>query len=627
MTRTGKNRGLPLLLALALAVSCLACWLCYQYDNKYTMPHPYVKLGVTEPDAGWYNRHPFFYLADGWAFYQGKFLSPGEISAHTPDDYFYLGRYGGFHLGDPDRSPHGQGTYRMVVLLEEGAPRQYALELPPIFSRWRLWINGELMQSVGMGDGEVPGRESAAAVFTATDKIEIVAAVADEAGYYSGMVYPPALGSPAAVNRVLSARLLLHGGAMVLALALGLVCLIAGSLLRFAKPYRALALLCICLAGATAGPVVQAFGLPWTGAPGQRACYYGIFLALAWTVGRVSQLPRRLQRAAAGVGGAVCAAMLLQPLAPIREARWMLALSAALGLYKVCTALYLLCAGAWALRTGRRSSEALLCGGVVFAGALVMDRLLPVYEPVCGGWFAELAGWTVLLLIGGAALWDTVALYQAEAALRTQLAVREEHARLQQEYVRQTRERLHESRGNLTRMTHYLDAGKLDALRACLEELSPAGLADPGQYTGNPLVDAILSAAFVRADREGVYVEQELAALPENLPYADRDLTTILMNLLDNALEANARLPQGEARWLSLRLAQSAAGLEISCENAAPPPDGRTTSKADQQAHGFGLSLVRKAAARYGGTLECDRLDDCCAVSVILQARREAPSG
>lgn len=617
-----RNRCLPLLLVLTLAASCLACWLCYRYDNKYTMAHPYVKLGVTEPDMARYGENPFFYLADGWAFYRDRLLTPAETGTGTPDAYFYLGRYGGFDLGDPDADPHGRGTYRMVVLLD-GTPRQYALELPPVFSRWRLWVNGALMQSVGMGDGGVPGRESRTAVFTASDKIEIVAAVEDEHSWYSGMVYPPALGSPAAVDAVLSARLLLHGGAVVLALALGLLCLVAGTLLRFAKPYRALALLCLCLAGTTAGPVLDAFGLPWTGSPGQRACFYGVFLALAWTVGRVCGLPKKLQWPAAGVGLAVCAAMLLQPLLPLRSARGMLALSAGLGLYKLLTALWILAVSARALHGGRRGSAALLCGGMIFAGALVMDRLLPVYEPIYGGWFGELAGWAVLALIGGAALWDTVALYHSDAALRTELAVRAEHARLQQEYVRETRERLHESRGRLTRMTHYLDAGRLDELRACLEELSPAGLGDPGQYTGNTLVDAVLSAAFARADREGVYVEQELSPLPEKLPYDDADLTTILTNLLDNALEANARLGPDEPRWLSLRIAPAGGGLEIACQNAAPPPDGETTSKADKGAHGYGLPLIRKAAARYGGRLELRRLDDCCGVTVTLQARRE----
>lgn len=287
---TGRNKWLPLLLALTLAASCLACWLCYRYDNKYSMAHPYVKLGVTEPDMARYDEAPFFYLADGWAFYQDRQLTPEETGTSTPDAYFYLGRYGSFHLGDPDRAPHGQGTYRMVVLLD-GTPRQYALELPPVFSRWRLWINGALTQSVGMGDEGVPGRESRMAVFTASDKIEIVAAVEDETSYYSGMVYPPALGSPGVVDRVLSARLL-HGGAVVLAMALGLFSLIAGTLLRFAKPYRALSLLCLCLAGTTAGPVLDAFGIPWSGSPGQRAC----FLALIWTVGRVCGLPPMASR-------------------------------------------------------------------------------------------------------------------------------------------------------------------------------------------------------------------------------------------------------------------------------------------------------------------------------------------
>ena len=617
MTRAKKL--LPLFLAVSLGAGCLACYLCYRYDNKYTTPRPVSNLGVARLNTDWYDETPLLYLADGWSFYQDKLLSPAEIGDHTPDAYFYLGRYGGFDLGDPAANPHGQGTYRTVLLLN-GQPRQYALELPPIFSRWRLWVNGELVQSVGMGDKRAPAPAKTMAVFPAAERIEIVVAVADETGYYSGMVFPPALGSPERVGEVLSARLLLHGAAMALALPLGLICLIAGSLLRFATPYRALALLCLCLAGATAGPVFQAFGVAWTGSPGQRVCDYGIFLALVWTVGRVCALPQKLQWAAAGVGATVCAAVLLQPLVPVSRAGTLFALSTALGFYKLLTALYLLAVSAWALRRGKRGSAVLLCGGVLFAAALMMDRLLPVYEPIRGGWFVELAGWAILFLVGAAALRDTVALYQQDRALRTELAVRSEHARLQQDYVRQTRELLHESRSRLTLISHYLDQEAWETLRSYLDGLlSPQWGADACQYSGNTLMDAVLTVELARAERAGVCVDLDLSPLPDTLPYADESLTSLLMNLLDNALEANERLPSPEDRWLTLHTELTQRGLRLRCVNAAPPQSGTGTSKADKSAHGFGLPLLRRIAAEYGGTVELKRLEDSCAVTITLE--------
>lgn len=177
------------LLAASLAAICLACWLCWRYDNKYTRPRPESNMGVTRLDMDWYDADPFFYLIDGWSFYQDKLLTPAQISDHTPDAYLYVGRYGGFDLGNPEADPHGQGTYRTVLLLD-GAPRRFALELVPVFSRWRLWVNGELIQSVGMGDDDVPVPARTMAVFEAADRVEIVVQAADEAGYYSGMVYP-----------------------------------------------------------------------------------------------------------------------------------------------------------------------------------------------------------------------------------------------------------------------------------------------------------------------------------------------------------------------------------------------------------------------------------------------------
>ena len=133
-------------------------------------------------------------------------------------------------------------------------------------------------------------------------------------------------------------------------------------------------------------------------------------------------------------------------------------------------------------------------------------------------------------------------------------------------------------------------------------------------------MDAILTAVLTRAQRERTAVELDLCPLPSALPYGDGDLTSLLMNLMENALEANARLPEEGERWLLLRMERTDGGLCITCVNAAPAPDGPGTSKADKAAHGFGLPLLRRLAAEYGGEVKLDRTEDCCSVTITLYA-------
>ncbi len=301
--------------------------------------------------------------------------------------------------------------------------------------------------------------------------------------------------------------------------------------------------------------------------------------------------------------------------------------------YKWLTAIGLFVSSGWAWYRGRPYSRLLLTGAAVFACAVLMDRVFPLYEPILTGWFVELAGAALLFLISGIVWYDTVRVYydtlrlqQQSMALQArqelaqfQLRARTEQVRLQQDYVRRTREQLHESRNQLALIRHYLDQGKLTQLHTYLETLLPQeGGQPPWEYTGHSLVDAILVLQFSRARRLDVYVELDLCPLPADLAISDDDLTSLLMNLLDNALDACERLPVAD-RWLWLRVHWQAGRLKLQCRNAAPPPDGQTTSKEDKQAHGFGLPLLRKIAASYGGEVEVEHEEESFSLVITLQ--------
>ena len=341
---TAKKRGLPFPLTLLLIVALTAsvCFLCYRYDNKYTRPRPQSGEGLVRLNMDWYGENPFFYLVDGWAFYRDKLLSPSDIAADTPDAYFYLGRYGGFDLGDPAANPHGEGTYRIVIQTDD-TPRTYALELTEIHSQWRLWVNGALVQSVGMGDQDVPAHDNQMAVFTAAGDIEIVAAVRDDAGFYSGMVSPPAFGSPERVGEAAAMRLIAHIFAGAAAFTIGLLCALGALRGRMPRPAWALALLCLCFGLTTFWPALQAFGLR---APGwgvaERLTYYLMFLSFLWIQGRTCPLPRRATWPAYAAGAAICVLTLVQPLIQVKTALPLFIISGLLTAFKWFAALWLL---------------------------------------------------------------------------------------------------------------------------------------------------------------------------------------------------------------------------------------------------------------------------------------------
>ena len=81
-------------------------------------------------------------------------------------------------------------------------PAQYGLELPEIYSAYRLYLNGNLELQVGEPDLEhyQPRTQNRMVTFTGSGLTTILLAVRDDSHFYSGLVYPPALGTPLAVN-------------------------------------------------------------------------------------------------------------------------------------------------------------------------------------------------------------------------------------------------------------------------------------------------------------------------------------------------------------------------------------------------------------------------------------------
>ena len=83
------------------------------------------------------------------------------------------------------------------------------------------------------------------------------------------------------------------------------------------------------------------------------------------------------------------------------------------------------------------------------------------------------------------------------------------------------------------------------------------------------------------------------------------DLSTIFGNGLDNAMEADGKLPEGQ-RAILLKAGRVQDFVSIRIENPCVPEEGtgnRRTSKADRFLHGFGILNMKKAAEKYGGQL------------------------
>ena len=193
-------------------------------------------------------------------------------------------------------------------------------------------------------------------------------------------------------------------------------------------------------------------------------------------------------------------------------------------------------------------------------------------------------------------------------------------------------ERLHQSAALRHEFAHRLAA--LDALyqeskdeelgRALSAWRAQGADAVQLQYTPHIAVNAILQDAAGRARAADIRFEA-VAAIPAELPLPDGELCTLLMNMLDNALEGAAGTPAGRECYVRIRLSVRNGFLGVSCANSfsgrvnADKSGRLLTTREDMAAHGFGLEQMSAVAKKYGSMLDISYTDAVFTVQTALQ--------
>lgn len=610
---TKKHHSLRLLLYCALVVLSGVTFfmLKMQYDNKYASSLDQARDGTL--DLAGSLGQPLRFLWDGWVCYPGQALTPGELPAGGQGSRtVYLGEHGDFRLEKDFFS--GAATYSMTILApDEVGP--YAMEFPHVFGRYRLWINGELSdESAAREDRGLRLHTPYLLLEPVDGRIELLLAVERGNTLYSGLTYPPAFGAPGAVWTLLLLRCVVAAIAIGCALFLGLLYLCIG--LHTGRKGLALtyALLCLCYIGTISRVIFQAVGIQGEGVyMVSRVCYYGIFTALMSILGdmcSLNQVVRRLIRAAGVIFMVWVLVYQLFGYTLGTGARQ--AFSTTVGGYKIVSALFMIIAAGYSVWRRTSRSLPLLTGSFFFSAALLADRLHPQYEPALIHWPVETGALFQIGVIAGVLIADAVHVYwdnqQLDLQRRAILTLAEERERQYMtlsEHLDAFAETRHEIRGTLLALKRFSEMGDLAAIEALVDRTLKTTCTPT--YTGNHLVDSILSVCCRDAQERDISFRYEAFSLPAELPVSTLDLTTLLTNLLQNALDACAEAPPGVERQINLTLRYCAQALEIDCVNTCLKPvkfrDGLPVTTKAESGHGIGLRLMAAVVEQYDGVL------------------------
>lgn len=203
MTFKTRSAILIWMIALCLAASAFFFFL-YHHDNKYTTEAPPAQDGVFMlEDAS--KGHEVFWLIDGWEFYPDQLISATDQSAsYIP---LYIGQYFSFSQFHTNGSPYGVGSYRLLI----NGNGTYAFLLPEVFSACTVYINGQPIASSGSVTPYKPFIKDLVFSFTIDGTAEIIIETSNYSHYYSGITYPPAIGSMESINELITLRMLYYG--------------------------------------------------------------------------------------------------------------------------------------------------------------------------------------------------------------------------------------------------------------------------------------------------------------------------------------------------------------------------------------------------------------------------------
>lgn len=129
------------------------------------------------------------------------------------------------------------------------------------------------------------------------------------------------------------------------------------------------------------------------------------------------------------------------------------------------------------------------------------------------------------------------------------------------------------------------------------------------EFTENFTINAILQNAALQAAQKTIPFDAQVFT-PKELTIPEKDLCVLLMNMLDNALEACAKMDSSKKHFVRIHIGVKNGFLTVKCENSyagelKKDEEGRLVSlKEDQESHGFGIVQMSAVAEKYHSMLD-----------------------
>jgi hypothetical protein len=179
---------------------------------------------------------------------------------------------------------------------------------------------------------------------------------------------------------------------------------------------------------------------------------------------------------------------------------------------------------------------------------------------------------------------------------------------IMKESLQSLKEMKHDWKNHLSAVHSLIQRGEIEKSLLHISEMLQISSQMGQAHTGNIVVDSILNFKLQEVFRNNIEVSLDIN-IPESLNIPSFDLTVIIGNLIDNAMEAVLKLENN--RYINIKMSYD-KGRFLCC--IMNPFDGtvhkvlnqyRTTKKMSEY-HGIGLESIKSTLKKYKGSIEIE---------------------
>ncbi len=138
----------------------------------------------------------------------------------------------------------------------------------------------------------------------------------------------------------------------------------------------------------------------------------------------------------------------------------------------------------------------------------------------------------------------------------------------------------------------------------------------PVVESGNEMLDILINGKLSDAKDRGIRLDIVRTEAPKSLPISDSELCSLIVNILDNAVNASSA-PETENPYIKLDLHCKNNYFVFSCENSTPAYKNER-KKISVPEHGYGLKIINQIMKKYGDMISVEKGADTFKISIAI---------